>query len=101
MSTQSQRCPCTRDRATEARRCDSSRPEIDDYEIACLQTDVPAFYERLGWQVWRGPLAGRSDEGLIPTPDQQGVMVLALPRTPPLDLDTQLSIECQPDRIWE
>ena len=75
--------------------------EIDDYEIACLQTDVPAFYERLGWQVWRGPLAGRSDEGLIPTPDQQGVMVLALPRTPPLDLDTQLTIECQPDRIWE
>ena len=31
--------------------------EIDDYEIACLQTDRPSFYEALGWDVWRGPLA--------------------------------------------
>jgi hypothetical protein len=27
--------------------------------------------------------------------------VLRLPRTPPLDLDTMLTIEPQPDRIWE
>jgi len=74
---------------------------IDDYEIACLQTDEPAFYERLGWEVWRGPLAGRGDNGLIPTPDQRGVMVRRLPSTPPLDLDARLTIECQPDRIWE
>jgi len=75
--------------------------EIDDYEIACLQTDRPSFYERLGWELWRGPLAGRGEHGLIPTPEQRGVMVLRSPRTPPLDLDTQLTIECQPDRIWE
>jgi aminoglycoside 2'-N-acetyltransferase I len=75
--------------------------EIGDYDIGCLQTDRPTFYERLGWELWRGPLAGRSDEGLIPTPEQRGVMVLRLPRTPPLDLDGQLSIECQPVRIWE
>jgi GNAT superfamily N-acetyltransferase len=74
---------------------------IDDYAIACLQTDEPAFYERLGWEVWQGPLAGRGEEGLIATPQQQGVMVLQLPQTPPLDLETQLTIECQPDRIWE
>jgi aminoglycoside 2'-N-acetyltransferase I len=75
--------------------------EIDDYEIACLQTDRPVFYERLGWETWRGALAGRSEHGLIPTPQQRGVMVRRLPRTPPLDLDTQLTIECQPSRIWE
>lgn len=75
--------------------------EITDYEVACLQTDRPAFYARLGWEVWRGPLAGRNEEGLVPTPDQQGVMVLRLPGTPPLDLDGALSIECQPYRIWE
>ena len=75
--------------------------EIDDYEIACLQTDRPGFYERLGWEVWRGALAGRSEGGLIPTPQQRGVMVLRLPRTPPLDLELQLTIECQPERIWE
>jgi aminoglycoside 2'-N-acetyltransferase I len=75
--------------------------EIGDYEIACLQTDRPGFYERLGWEIWRGPLAGRSEHGLVPTPEQRGVMVLRLPRTPPLDLETQLTIEAQPTRIWE
>jgi aminoglycoside 2'-N-acetyltransferase I len=74
---------------------------IDDYEIACLQTDRPGFYERLGWEVWRGPLAGRGEDGLVPTPQQRGVMVLRLPLTPPVDLDRQLTIECQPHRIWE
>jgi aminoglycoside 2'-N-acetyltransferase I len=74
---------------------------IDDYELACLQTDIPGFYERLGWELWRGPLAGRTDDGLVPTPDQRGVMVLRVPRTPTLDLDGMLTIEQQPDRIWE
>ncbi len=74
---------------------------IDDYDIACLQTDRPAFYERLDWELWRGPLAGRGEEGLVSTPEQQGVMVLRLPRTPPLDLDGLLTIESQPSRIWE
>jgi aminoglycoside 2'-N-acetyltransferase I len=75
--------------------------EIGDYEIACLQTDRTAFYEGLGWEEWRGRLAGRSEDGLVPTPDQRGVMVLRLPSTPPLDLDAPLTIECQPYRIWE
>ena len=74
---------------------------IGDYEIGCLQTDRESFYARLGWEEWRGPLAGRSDDGPIPTPDQRGVMVLRLANTPPLDLDGPLTIERQPDRIWE
>ena len=76
--------------------------EIDDYEIGCLQTDIPGFYERLGWELWRGPLAGREDHGtLTPTPDQTGVMVLRLPNTPPFDRDGLLTIERQQYRIWE
>jgi aminoglycoside 2'-N-acetyltransferase I len=75
--------------------------EVDDYEIGCLQTDKPGFYDRLGWELWRGPLAGRTEEGLVPTPDQQGVMVLRLRATPSLDLDAGLSIEQQPSRFWE
>jgi aminoglycoside 2'-N-acetyltransferase I len=75
---------------------------IDDYEIGCLQTDGPAFYARLGWELWRGPLAGRAADGaLVPTPAQRGVMVLRTDRTPPLELDARLTIEQQPDRIWE
>src|SRR5689334_8969149 len=44
----------------------------DEYLLACLETDRVRFYERPGWQIWRGPLAGRSEQGLIPTPEQEG-----------------------------
>ena len=73
---------------------------VTDFDIACLETGKVGFYARLGWERWRGPLAGRGADGLIPTPDQDGVMVLGLPRTPVLDLDALLTIECQPVRIW-
>jgi aminoglycoside 2'-N-acetyltransferase I len=46
-----------------------------DYEIAALETDRIGFYERLGWQVWCGALAGRSEDGLVPTPEVTGVMI--------------------------
>lgn len=75
--------------------------EIDrDYIIACLETDREGFYARLGWESWRGPLAGRGDNGLVPTPEQRGIMVLRLSKTPPLDLESLLTIECQTGRIW-
>ena len=70
------------------------------YMIACLETDRETFYERLGWQIWRGPLAGRSEHGLIPTPEQRGIMILRLSQTPILDLDSMLTIESQQGRIW-
>ena len=72
----------------------------DEYIIGCLETDRVKFYERLGWEVWRGPLAGRSEQGLIPTPEQKGIMVLRLSQTPALNLDSSLTIECQDARIW-
>lgn len=75
--------------------------DIDrEYMIACLETDRETFYERLGWQTWRGPLAGRGEHGLIPTPEQRGVMVLRLSQTPTLDFDSMLTIETQTGRIW-
>jgi aminoglycoside 2'-N-acetyltransferase I len=75
--------------------------DIDrEYLIACLETDHETFYERLGWQIWRGPLAGRGEHGLIPTPEQRGIMILRLSQTPALDLDSMLTIECQTGRIW-
>jgi aminoglycoside 2'-N-acetyltransferase I len=72
----------------------------DEYLIACLETERAPFFERLGWENWRGSLAGRSEQGLIPTPLQAGIMVLRLARTPALSLDSGLSIECQSGRIW-
>ena len=72
----------------------------DEFVIGCLETDRVEFYERLGWETWRGPLAGRSEQGLIPTPEQKGIMVLRLSQTPALNLDSTLTIECQEERIW-
>ena len=73
---------------------------VTDYDIACLSTsDASGFYARLGWEVWRGPLAGRAGDDVIPTPDQDDVMILRLPRTPALDVDSLLTIEVQ-GRIW-
>jgi aminoglycoside 2'-N-acetyltransferase I len=71
----------------------------DEFDIACLETERVTFYERLGWEEWRGPLAGRSEGGLIPTPEQEGIMILRLPGTPKLDLDGLLTIESHPARI--
>lgn len=71
-----------------------------EYVIACLETERVGFYEQLGWQAWRGPLAGRSEQGLIPIPEQNGIMILQLSQTPALNLDSTLTIECQDERIW-
>lgn len=73
--------------------------EVSGWDIACLETERQSFYERLGWEEWRGPLAGRTDSGLMPTPDQTGIMVLRLPNTPTLDLRELLTIEAG-QRIW-
>lgn len=72
---------------------------IADYAIACLETERPAFYERLGWEVWRGPLAARKGTELIATPDQKGILILRLAHTPPLDPDESLTVEYD-GRIW-
>jgi aminoglycoside 2'-N-acetyltransferase I len=56
-------------------------------------------YARLGWELWRGPLFVRTDAGLMPTPDEE-VMILRLPRTTPLDLDSPLSAEWREGELW-
>ena len=72
---------------------------IADFEIACLATERVSFYAHLGWELWRGPLAGRKATQLLPTPDEKGIMILRLAHTPPLDIDSLLVIEYD-GRIW-
>jgi len=72
---------------------------VEEYEICCLETERPPFYERLGWELWRGPLGGLRGDEVSPTPEQQGIMILRTPRTPPLDLGAELLIEAD-GRIW-
>jgi hypothetical protein len=53
----------------------------------------------LGWQRWRGQLAGLTDAGLVPTPDQDGIFVLRLAHTPTIDIDAPLTIQAD-GRLW-
>ena len=73
--------------------------EIAGFELGGLSTGIPAFYERLGWEPWRGPLAIRTDDGLSPTP-RDNAMVLRLPRTPELDLDAPMTAEWRAGELW-
>jgi len=76
-----------------------AREVTDSFELAALSPSDVAFYERLGWQRWRGPLAIRSVDGLIATPGED-VMVLRLTRTPHLDLDSALTAEWREGELW-
>jgi aminoglycoside 2'-N-acetyltransferase I len=71
------------------------------YEIGALGTGSQPFYERLGWQVWRGPSSVRLAEGDQPTPDEDGyIMVLTTPSTAAVDLTGPISCEWRPGDVW-
>jgi aminoglycoside 2'-N-acetyltransferase I len=73
----------------------------DGFELGVLGTGVQPFYERLGWQTWRGPSAVRTPDGLRATPDDDGyLMVLATPTMPPLDLDAPIVCDWRPGDVW-
>lgn len=58
------------------------------YELGCLGTGEHHFYERLGWERWRGSSAVRYPDGLlVETPeDSDGIMILRTGATRHLDL---------------
>lgn len=76
---------------------------IDErYELGALDTGLTAFYERLGWEPWRGPTAVRTERGTIGTPEEDGlVMVRRTPRSPPdLDLGAPITCDWRPGDVW-
>ncbi len=72
---------------------------IVDFDLGAISASTAGIYARLGWEMWRGPLSIRGQEGLIATPDEE-VMILRLPRTPPLDLRAPLSAEWRAVEEW-
>jgi len=74
--------------------------EIQDYDLGGLSPFSVAYYERLGWELWRGSLYIRTEAGLVPTPDDEQVMILRLPKTPDLDINDTLSAEWRTGELW-
>jgi aminoglycoside 2'-N-acetyltransferase I len=72
---------------------------LEDYDLGALSPSDAMFYERLGWEVWHGPLAVRTKDGLQPTPDEQ-VMIYRLARTPSLDSSRLLTAEWREGEVW-
>ena len=73
----------------------------DEFELGALGTGSHGFYERLGWVTWRGPSSVRTPTGPVPTPDDDGyILVLPTPTSPPLDLDAPISCDWRPGDVW-
>jgi aminoglycoside 2'-N-acetyltransferase I len=72
-----------------------------DYPLGGLSTSVPAFYERLGWELWEGPTFVRAAAGTERTADDDGgIMVLRTPASPPLDLTRAITCEWRSGDVW-
>jgi len=74
--------------------------EIQDYELAALSPFSVEYYERLGWELWRGSLFIRTKDNLMPSLDGEEVMIFRLPKTPVLDLSAPLSAEWREGELW-
>jgi hypothetical protein len=73
--------------------------ELGAYDIGALSPSETTLYQRLGWERWRGALSVRTANGVVPTPDEE-VMVLRLPGSPAVDLDLPLSVDWRPGEVW-
>lgn len=74
--------------------------DLEAFDLGALSPSDAAFYERLGWESWRGALWVRTAAGMEPTPDEE-VMIRRTVRTPsPLTLSLPLSVEWRPGEVW-
>lgn len=49
------------------------------FQLGALDTEIPAFYERLGWVLWPGHTGVREPEGVRLTPEEDGNVLVRLP----------------------
>jgi aminoglycoside 2'-N-acetyltransferase I len=74
--------------------------EVEDFDLVALSPFSVAYYTRLGWELWLGPLYIRTEEGLVRTPRDGDVMIYRLSKTPDLDLYASLSAEWREGELW-
>lgn len=72
------------------------------HELGVLSTSSHAFYERLGWERWRGPSSVRLPDGsLVRTADEDdGIMVLRFGASATLDLDGPIACDARTGDDW-
>lgn len=74
----------------------------EGFELGTLGTGEWAFYERLGWERWRGPSYVRQPDGSLErsAEDDDGIMVLRTPTTPALDVRGRIVCDGRPGDSW-
>lgn len=71
------------------------------YEMGALATDRHSFYERLGWERWRGPTYVRRGAEMIRSEQEDdGVMVLRFGPSAKVRLDAPISCEERAGDDW-
>lgn len=74
---------------------------VQHFELGALATGEHGFYERLGWEHWRGPSSVRTGERLVRTEeDDDGIMVLRTGPSAGIDLASPISCEARPGDDW-
>jgi aminoglycoside 2'-N-acetyltransferase I len=74
--------------------------EVQEYDLAALSPFRVEYYRRLGWELWQGPLFIRTKDNLVPSLDEEEVMIFRLPKTPLLDSAASLSAEWRKGELW-
>ena len=73
----------------------------NEFELGTLSTSRHRFYERLGWERWRGQTSVRRGTSVVRTPDEDdGVMVLRIGPSRDLDLGTEITCEARRGDDW-
>jgi aminoglycoside 2'-N-acetyltransferase I len=71
------------------------------FELGALSTDQHFVYMGAGWERWHGPTYVRTDGGPVRTEDEDdGIMILRTPGTPPLAGTEALSCEWRAGDVW-
>jgi aminoglycoside 2'-N-acetyltransferase I len=71
------------------------------FELGALGTGRHRFYKRLGWRTWLGVSMVRSPNGIRPTPEDDGsILVLATPSSPRFDLTGSIACDWRSGDVW-
>ena len=71
------------------------------FELGVLGTGRNGFYERLGWETWRGKAFVRTPDGQVRTPEEEGyILVLRTPASSPFELTEPITGDWRPGDVW-
>lgn len=71
------------------------------WQLGALSTGSPGFYERLGWERWRGPTYVITESGTVRTPEEDdALMVLRFGASASIDLAASITCHDRPGDAW-